>query len=235
MGLTSLLALAFFVNWAETTIETWLGANSTLVSEARHQVAYAVHWFEGRFSFEFHDVTSSFAAIGYSSSYFFLFPLLLIIVGLALVRRPAIRPYRVFSLAVLIDYAVSLPFFLAFMVPERWAYSESGAMLLSDKWSSQLIEAVRPISGLDNCFPSFHVSLTVIVILVSFLYMVRFRWSVLALGLTVILSTFVLGIHWMADIVAGLATGTLSVLVAVRIDRTIPEVEWQYFDFALDD
>ena len=34
--------------------------------------------------------------------------------------------------------------------------------------------------------------------------------------MTVILATFVLGIHWLADIVAGVAVGTLSVAVAWR-------------------
>jgi tRNA A-37 threonylcarbamoyl transferase component Bud32/membrane-associated phospholipid phosphatase len=234
VGLTSLLALAFFVNWLETSLETWLFDGSGFIAELRHQTAHAIHWLEGNFSFEYHDVTNNIATIGYSISYFFVFPLLLVVVGLALARRPSIRPYRVFSLAVLFDYLVSLPFFLVFAVPERWAYSESGAMLLSDRWSSQLIEAVRPISGLDNCFPSFHVSLTVVLIIVCFLYGMRFRWSVLALGATIVLSTFVLGIHWLADIVAGLAVGSLSVALALKVDGRIPEVEWHYLDLALD-
>ncbi len=234
IGLTSLLALAFFVNWLETTVETWIGADSGLVSDLRYQTAHAVHWLEGTLSFEYHDATNAIATVGYSSSYFLLFPLLLIAVGLTLARRPTVRPFRVFSLAVLIDYAVSLPFFVLFPVPERWAYSESSAMLLSDKWSSQLIEAVRPISGLDNCFPSFHVSLTVVLILVALLYRLRVRWSVLALGTTVILSTFVLGIHWIADIVAGLAVGVLSVMLALRLDRGIPEVDWQFVDIPFE-
>ena len=35
-----------------------------------------------------------------------------------------------------------------------------------------------------------------------------------ALGMTVILATFVLGIHWLADIIAGIAVGLLSVAIA---------------------
>ncbi|UCC82793.1 MAG: protein kinase [Gemmatimonadota bacterium] len=235
VGLTSLLALAFFVNWLETTLETRLGGDSAFITEIRHQTAHAVHWLEANLSFEYHDVTNSIATIGYSSSYFILFPLLLIAVGIALARRPQIRPFRVFSLAVFINYALCLPFFILFPIPERWAYSESGAMLLSDKWSSQLIEAFRPISGLDNCFPSFHVSLTVVIVLVAMLYGMRLRWSVLALGGTIVLSTFVLGIHWIADIIAGLAVGALSVMLALRIDHRIPEDVWQFMDIALED
>jgi serine/threonine protein kinase/membrane-associated phospholipid phosphatase len=235
VGLTSLLALAFFVNWLETTLEARIAGDSAFVTELRHQTAHAIHWLEANLSFEYHDVTNSIATIGYSSSYFILFPLLLVAVGVVLARRPGIRPFRVFSFAVLINYAVCLPFFILFPVPERWAYSESGAMLLSDKWSSQLIEAFRPISGLDNCFPSFHVSLTVVIILVALLYRLRLRWSVAALGATIVLSTFVLGIHWIADIVAGLAVGVLSVMLALRFDHRIPDDIWRFVDIALED
>jgi hypothetical protein len=33
-----------------------------------------------------------------------------------------------------------------------------------------LIEWFRPMSGLDNCFPSFHTSLTVVIVLTCHLY-----------------------------------------------------------------
>ena len=44
-------------------------------------------------------------------------------------------PYQAVSLAVAIDYAVSLPFFIFFPVPERWSSPVNEAMLLSDKVS----------------------------------------------------------------------------------------------------
>jgi tRNA A-37 threonylcarbamoyl transferase component Bud32/ABC-type phosphate/phosphonate transport system substrate-binding protein/membrane-associated phospholipid phosphatase len=221
LGLISLLGVALLVNWVETALETWVSANLDVVSEFRHQAAYAVHWIEGFYHFDYHDVTNALATYGYSSAYFFVWPLLFVLVGFALARREDISAFRVFSFAALIDYAISLPFFILFPVPERWAYSGSGAMLLSDRWSSQLIELVRPLSALDNCFPSFHVSLTVVIILSSFLYRLRLRRSVAALGLTIILSTFVLGIHWLADIIAGLAVGTLSVVLALRLNERV--------------
>jgi membrane-associated phospholipid phosphatase len=148
-------------------------------------------------------------------------PLLLLLTLFVLARRPGITSYRVFSLALTVTYAVSLPFFLFFPVPERWSFPDSNAILLSDLWSSKLIEAFRPISALDNCFPSFHVASTVVIVLVWFLFRLRFRVSILALGTTVILSTFVLGIHWIADMGAGLALGFLSVAVALRLDRRL--------------
>ncbi len=105
-------------------------------------------------------------------------------------------------------------------MPERWAYPESGAILLSDLWAPKLIEIFRPISGLDNCFPSFHVSLAVVMVALAFRYRLRFRWSALFLGLLVVLSTLVLGIHWLTDVIAGLAAGGLAVALALLIERS---------------
>ena len=68
-------------------------------------------------------------------------------------------------------------------------------------------------------------SLTVIIILVCWVCHVRLRSTVTALGTTVILATFVLGIHWIADIMAGVAVGTLSVAVAWRWTDTSERLE----------
>jgi DNA-binding SARP family transcriptional activator/membrane-associated phospholipid phosphatase len=222
-GLSALLAGVFAVNLLETTLESWLESRLPGIAHLRLQTSRAAHWLEGHLSFEYHDLTNHLAVVGFSMSYFFVFPALLVAAGLALAMRASIRPYRVFATAVTINYLISLPFFLLFPVPERWSYSDSGAMVLSDLWSTELIDMVRPISGLDNSFPSFHVSLTVILLLASFIFRLRFRWSVLFLGGTVVMATFVLGIHWLSDLIAGAAAGVLSVMLAVLLDRRLPD------------
>jgi membrane-associated phospholipid phosphatase len=221
--LFGLLALVFVVNYLETTIETWLKSNYQLGAHWATGFTLAAQQFERNYSFEGHDLTSSLAVYGYSIAYYFMFPLLGIAVAWALAKRPDIKPLRVLTFAVVIDYLISLPFFLFFPVMERWTNAESGAMLLSDRWSSKLIEYVRPLSGLDNCFPSSHVSIMVLIIVVCFLFNVRFRTPVLALGLAVIISTFVLGIHWLPDVIAGAAVGGLSVALALRLERQQPK------------
>lgn len=214
-GPTLLLTLVFLANWIETTAETWIKTKYELGLASSNLIAYAFHGLEGDFSFEHHDLANPLAIYGYSISYFFLLPLLGVAVAVALARRKDPRAYRLLATAVGIDYLVSLPFFLFFPVPERWAYPDSGAILLSDLWSTKLINSIRPISGLDNCFPSSHVSLTVILIAFCYLFGLRFRMSAVCLGLTIILSTFALGIHWMPDIVSGVAVGVLSFSLAM--------------------
>jgi membrane-associated phospholipid phosphatase len=222
IGLTAIPAIVFGVNWVETTIERAFSKGAGLGTPLGHRISEALHGLEGFDTFQHHDATNALAIYGYSVSYFFLFPLLVIAVALALARRSDLAPYRVFSFSIAGIYALSLPFFIFFPVPERWAYPESGATLLSDQWTTSLIETIRPISGLDNSFPSFHVSLTVAIILVCYLFRVRMRTVVLTLGVTVLLSTYVLGIHWMADILAGSAVGVIGVFLATRLDRALP-------------
>jgi len=216
-GLTGLLIAVFAVNLVETMAEMALRRHYGTGSDLGNRIAYAFRALEGNLSFESHDVTNWVAVYGFSVSYFFLLPIL----GLGLLgvlwRRKAVQGYRVLCLSIAADYLLSLGFFVFFPVPERWAFPDSGAMLLSDRWSSGLIELLRPISGLDNCFPSTHVSFTVVIILIGYLFRVRLRHTMLALGTTTILSTFVLGIHWLPDILAGVAVAFLSVALARRM------------------
>ena len=174
-GLVLLLLLVFAVNLAETSWETSPRAGSP-VSAADYKGAYAVQQFEPEFiNFEFHDKTARWAMYAYSVSYFVLFPVIAFGVLIALARRAELAPFRVLCLAVAADYVISLPWFLLFPVPERWAYPDSNAILLSDQWSSTLINSIRPMSAINNSFPSTHVSLTVIIILVCWLFQVRLR------------------------------------------------------------
>ena len=97
-------------------------------------------------------------------------------------------------------------------------------MMLSDKITAALIDFIRPMSGLDNCFPSSHTSLTVVAVLMCFVFKLPLRFSALALGATVALSTFVLGIHWLADVLAGVAMGVIAVTAALRLDEYLRRV-----------
>lgn len=214
-GLFALLLVVFAVNYIETA---WVTPSRTqsAVSARAYDDADLVSRIERMSTFEFHDHTPTWAVALYSLAYFVVLPCVGIAVLFALARRKEFAPFRVLCLAVAADYALSLPAFVLFPVPERWAYPESNAVLLSDLLSPKWIELIRGISALNNSFPSTHVSLAVIVIGVCWLYNVRFRVSATALCLAVILSTFALGIHWMADIVAGALVGTLSVTIAWR-------------------
>lgn len=210
---TVFLVALFVLNWLQTTFDSQT-TPAFLGAEGGYPFAEAFAWAEGYLRFDFHDMTNPVAYKGYSIAYFFLFPFLALAVAMALAWRGNPLPYRTFSLAIIINYLICLPFYLFVPVPERWAWPQTEAVLLSDLWNESLITFFRPISGLDNCFPSFHTSMTVVIVAVCFLYDVRMKTSVLFLGATIVLATFVLGIHWIPDIFSGIAAGLTSVALA---------------------
>jgi membrane-associated phospholipid phosphatase len=215
---TLVVAGVFGINLVETKIESIVRDRFGWGVDLGNQMAAAFRGLEGNLSFESHDMTNWLAVYGYSVAYFFVLPAIGLAVAVVLWRREDVHAYRILCLSIVADYLISLGFFLFFPVPERWSYADSGAILLSDRWSSQLIELVRPISAMDNCFPSTHVSLTIVLIVVGYLSGLRLRHTICALGTSVALSTFVLGIHWLPDIVAGVAVGVLSVALARYVE-----------------
>jgi membrane-associated phospholipid phosphatase len=217
-----LLAGIFAINLIETDIETrW----ATLFPDRGLEFASALHWFENHIVFENQALADAvpFYVYGYSAAYFFLFPLLGLGFAWFFWRRPEPQAFQTYAAALSIDYLVSLPFFILFPVPERWAFPDADSILLSDLWSSALIDAFRPISAIDNCFPSFHTSMTVVMVLCAYLYRAQLRNAVAPLGVMIIVSTYGLGIHWVADIVSGIAVGLISVAIAYALVHRGPQ------------
>jgi membrane-associated phospholipid phosphatase len=209
-----LVAVVCAINLGETALEErW---SSTMTARGL-EFASALHWLEGQAGFENEAVRDVVSVYGFSLAYFVLFPVIVVATALALARKSNPQAFRAFAFALVIDYVCSMPFFLLFSVPERWAYPDAGAILLSDLWDSRLIEAFRPMSALDNCFPSFHTSMTVIVVLCCFIYRVGFRMTMLPLAAMVTMSTYTLGVHWAGDVVAGTALGIISVAAGCRL------------------
>jgi hypothetical protein len=154
--LCTLLLLLFAFNIVETQLEDEF--KSAKSYEMGYQIAHAFFQLEGSQILSAQETFSKQAILGFSISYFLVFPALLLIVTLAFILHADISRFRVWVTALILNYALSLPFFLFFPVPERWAYPQSEGILLSDLLTTRLIEAIRPMSGLDNSFPSVHVS-----------------------------------------------------------------------------
>lgn len=221
IGLLALLGVGFILNWMETQMEGTIKGDAQL--DQGYVIGRAFQSMEGGLDFSHFESLASWVIYGFSFSYFFLFPLLIIAVGVAFILRKEILPFRIFVMALAINYAICIPFFIFFPVPERWALPSANTILLSDILSTQLIQAVRPFSGLDNSFPSVHVSFTVILMYLCYRFRVQFRHTVFFLGLSVILSTFALGIHWIPDIFMGIAVGILSGSTAELLNGRVAE------------
>ena len=132
--------------------------------------------------------------------------------------------FRRYSIAMLFNYLILLPFYIFFPVTVTGFYADSGMtpyLYVDTNWG-RMVTAIDP---LNNDFPSGHISLvvTTLLILVSagvdyrrYYYFVAFA----AVGIT--FSVLYLGVHWIADVFAGfvLAMGAYLVSGNIKVQMT---------------
>ncbi|WP_237391869.1 phosphatase PAP2 family protein [Paenibacillus dendrobii] len=113
--------------------------------------------------------------------------------------------------AIIINYAVAIPFYLFFPVNEVWSYPPSGVSFLMLDIFPKFEEEYRPLSGLNNCFPSLHTSISVTMMVLGLRSGNR-RFGIMTTisAIIIIFSIFYLGIHWLTDMVAGTILGLLA-------------------------
>ena len=117
--------------------------------------------------------------------------------------------------ASIFNYLLILPFYVLVPVSERWTVGSGEVALLMNQISPLLIEGLRPMSGLNNCFPSFHTSLAIsFAMIVSKSANKRLRRTLYVVAALVVYSTLYLGFHWVLDVLAGVLFASACSLLA---------------------
>lgn len=155
-----------------------------------------------------------------SFAYIISFPGLLVGMILATATAPDRDRTRLAHalLAYALNYALVLPFYFLFPVNEPWFNPDYGVRpLLEQTLGPAFMEGIRPFSGINNCFPSYHVSLSVTLALVA----LETRKPIGAFAaintLLIAVSTVVLGFHWIVDVIAGILFGFLAYAITRRL------------------
>lgn len=132
--------------------------------------------------------------------------------------------FRRYSIAMLFNYVVLLPFYLFFPVTVTGFYAESGMtpLLYIDTNWGRMVTSVDP---LNNDFPSAHVSLVITALLILISAGVDYRkyyYFVACAAVGITFSVLYLGVHWLADVFAGfvLAIGAYIVSGNDRVQMT---------------
>lgn len=125
--------------------------------------------------------------------------------------------------ALMINYMIAIPFYLFFPVTEVHAFNPSVRFLMLDAFPT-FENDYRPLSDLDNCFPSLHTSISVTMAMIALRSNNKF-WKVFAptSAVIIIFAIFYLGVHWLTDMAGGMVLGLLASRIALRISegRTI--------------
>lgn len=135
--------------------------------------------------------------------------------------------YYALCAALLVNYLVAVPFYLFVPVGEVWSVEPQVRFLMLEAFPS-FEDHYRALSGIDNCFPSLHTSISVTMALLAFRSGNR-RWALFAgaNGAIIIFSIFYLGIHWMTDMLAGCVLAFVAAAIGLRVgawaDRKSPD------------
>ncbi|MGH7150429.1 MAG: phosphatase PAP2 family protein [Planctomycetota bacterium] len=144
----------------------------------------------------------------FSWIYVLVYPLLVVASLLVYAARGDGERLRALGAAYFANYVLIQPFYLFFPVTEPAYVAHSGVVNGIETILPGFMDGYRLTSGIDNCFPSLHTSLSLSVALVAFSSPYR-AWRVLACAAAAATaaSTVFLGIHWMADLIAGVVFG----------------------------
>lgn len=176
---------------------------------------------EGSAGFLFQLINFPGLTYALSVVYLYVFPVIGAVAILATYHGGENELGRKIFWASIFNYILILPFYILVPVSERWTAGTGDVTLLMNQVSPLLIEGLRPMSGLNNCFPSFHTSLVLsFAMIVSKSANKRLRRTLYAVAALTIYSTLYLGFHWVLDVLAGvLFASACSLLAAWAVDN----------------
>lgn len=150
-----------------------------------------------------------------SGVYLYIFPIMGFVAVLVTYYQEEYDLTRKLFWGAILNYLFILPFYIFVPVAERWSVGGGQVTLLMNQISPLLIDGLRPLSGLNNCFPSFHTSLAfTFAMIVSQSRNKRLRRTMSVLAWLVLYSTLYLGIHWVLDVFGGLIFAAMCTVMA---------------------
>ncbi|WP_238479087.1 phosphatase PAP2 family protein [Natranaeroarchaeum sulfidigenes] len=209
------------------------------INKGLHDVSQDISWvvgqnvtgvlygIEGEFLIALQNAFPEQAAFYFSFIYVFGYVALLVFPMIAYLFSDSLHNLKVTLIAYAANYGIGVLMYTLFI-----AYGPRNVMdgLLSQPMYEVYPEVMFLTSAVNtntNVFPSLHTSLSVTAMILALMSHREFpRWTpfALLLGTSVVISTMYLGIHWLTDVVVGVALGALAVYIGEyvvnRADRS---------------
>ncbi|MNI20484.1 PAP2 superfamily protein [compost metagenome] len=160
-------------------------------------------------------------ALTWVSSYFYVivFPAVMVASLLIYTFQKDYKLFYAVCYAMMFNYIIAIPFYLFFPVNEVWAFNPDVKLLITHVFPT-FDQDYRPLSGLDNCFPSLHTSISVTMAVIALRSKNLFwKYFVPCSSAFIIFTIFYLGIHWLLDMCAGVVLGVIAARLGLRISE----------------
>ncbi len=210
----AMLAILFF-----NKIELWVERLIDIKGDFTH----VIYQFEGDFVYMIQKYLEN-DVLTYFFTYFYVVVFTSLLIASLFIYHYGRDFHSFYALfyGVMMNYMLAIPFFLFFPVLEVWYYHPDVRFLILDVYP-QFETGYRNLSGIDNCFPSLHTSLSITMAAIAMRSNnPRFaRIATISAGV-IIFSIFYLGIHWLSDMAAGTMMAMFISTVAVRVAESVP-------------
>ena len=196
--------------------------------DERLRLSYAIGWemtdsiyaLEGTFVAALQNLVPPELYGFFSGMYMFGFSYLLFTGAILAFALPSQRRFKELLVAYLLNYSLGAVCYTLFVAygPRNWPPARVDGLMY--ELYPQTQELTAAVSAKTNVFPSLHTSLSVVVLLFAWRTRRTYPWwSLIAafVSTSVVLSTMVLGIHWLLDVAAGALLGVWSVVASSRI------------------
>jgi len=155
------------------------------------------------------------------SSFFYIaiFPSLMITSILIYTYQRNLQLFYAVCYAIMFNYFIAIPFYLFFPVNEVWSFNPHIHFLVVQVLPT--FETVyRPLSALQNCFPSLHTSISVSMAAIALSTKNKlWKYFSTAAAAFIMFSVLYLGVHWLSDVTAGLLLGIASGRIGILISQ----------------
>ncbi|MFP4654421.1 MAG: phosphatase PAP2 family protein [Methanohalobium sp.] len=221
------VTLVYFLVDMQAAITDLLGISS--------YVNYATYliMIEGNIVSYFQNIATP--SLTYISSVIYLlgFPFLLVFTFFILVYTRKFKALEEYIIAFVLIYIIAYPVFVFFPVKVTGHTLQSVEPLLYNL-SPIIVHGIEMSDpGLNNCLPSLHTAMSMMAMMIATFRTNFLRYKLFSIVVTtsILFTILYLGIHWITDMVAGIALALIVYLIVTRYRDTIIKLPTKILSF----